>query len=162
MMDRQHWNEYFLDMAEQVASRSTCLRRKVGCVLVKEKRVIATGYNGAPSGAPHCDVTGCIRQQEGIPSGQRLDICRASHAEANAISQCARYGVPTEGATAYVTVSPCVTCAKLLVQAGIDCVVYRGIYPDDASADVLTQGNVLIIDWAPGSGDIVLSGGGKK
>jgi dCMP deaminase len=131
-------------------------------VLVKEKRVIATGYNGAPSGAPHCDVTGCIRHQEGIPSGQRLDICRASHAEANAISQCARYGVPTEGATAYVTVSPCVTCAKLLVQAGIDCVVYRGIYPDDASADVLTQGNVLIIDWAPGSGDIVLSGGGKK
>jgi len=162
MMDRQHWNDYFLDMAEQVASRSTCLRRKVGCVLVKEKRVIATGYNGAPSGAPHCDVTGCIRQHEGIPSGQRLDICRASHAEANAISQCARYGVPTEGATAYVTVSPCVTCAKLLVQAGIDCVVYRGIYPDDASADVLTQSHVLIIDWAPGSGDIVLSGGGKK
>ena len=162
MMDRQHWNDYFLDMAEQVASRSTCLRRKVGCVLVKEKRVIATGYNGAPSGAPHCDVTGCIRQQEGIPSGQRLDICRASHAEANAISQCARYGVPTEGATAYVTVSPCVTCAKLLVQAGIDCVVYRGIYPDDASADVLTQSHVLIIDWAPGNGDIVLSGGDKK
>ena len=159
---RQNWNDYFLDMAEQVASRSTCLRRKVGCVIVKEKRVIATGYNGAPSGAPHCDVTGCIRQQEGIPSGQRLDICRASHAEANAISQCARYGVPTEGATAYVTVSPCVTCAKLLVQAGIDCVVYRGIYPDDASADVLTQSHVLIIDWAPGSGDIVLSGGGKK
>ena len=159
---RQNWNDYFLDMAEQVASRSTCLRRKVGCVLVKEKRVIATGYNGAPSCAPHCDVTGCIREANGIPSGERLDICRASHAEANAISQCARYGVPTEGATAYVTVSPCVTCAKLLVQAGIDCVVYRGIYPDDASADVLTQSHVLIIDWAPGSGDIVLSGGGKK
>lgn len=148
MMDRQHWHDYFLDMAEQVASRSTCLRRKVGCVLVKEKRVIATGYNGAPSGAPHCDVTGCIRQQEGIPSGQRLDICRASHAEANAISQCARYGVPTEGATAYVTVTPCSACAKLLVQAGVKSVVYRGAYPDDASADVLAQSGVLIVEWS--------------
>ena len=149
MMDmRQHWHDYFLDMAEQVSTRSTCLRRKVGCVLVRDKRVVATGYNGAPSGAPHCDATGCLRQQMGIPSGQRLDICRASHAEANAISQCARHGVSTDGATAYVTVTPCSACAKLLVQAGVKCVVYRGAYPDDASADVFAQSGVLIVEWS--------------
>lgn len=146
-MNRKHWHIYFLDMAEHAATRSTCTRRQVGCVLVKDKRVIATGYNGAPSGAEHCDVTGCLRQACGIPSGQRLDICRASHAEANAIAQCARFGVAAEGATAYITVTPCVTCAKLLVQAGVKAVVCRGRYPDDAGMEYLRAGGVTITEW---------------
>ena len=146
-MNRKHWHTYFLDMAEHAATRSTCTRRQVGCVLVKDKRVIATGYNGAPSRAPHCEAVGCLREQLGIPSGQRLDICRASHAEANAVSQCARYGVSTEGATAYITVTPCVTCAKLLVQAGVVEVVCRGRYPDDAAHGVLRDSGVKLTEW---------------
>lgn len=147
-MTRKHWHTYFLDMAEHAATRSTCTRRQVGCILVREKRVIATGYNGAPSGAAHCDETGCLRQQLGIPSGERLDMCRASHAEANAVSQCARHGVPTDGATAYVTVTPCVTCAKLLVQAGVTTVVCRGKYPDDSAAGVLRASGVTLLEWS--------------
>ena len=142
--NREHWDDYFMRLATTASTRTTCTRRGVGCVLVRGKRIIATGYNGAPSGAPHCDKTGCLRQQKGIPSGERLDICRASHAEANAITQCARFGVGCEGATAYVTVTPCRACAKLLVQAGIERIVCGGQYPDAEVYTICREAGVSI------------------
>lgn len=144
-MTRRTWEQYFMRLAYEVARRSTCTRRGVGCILIKDKRIIATGYNGAPSGAPHCDETGCIREAQSIPSGERLDICRASHAEANAITQCARFGVPCDGATAYVTVTPCRACAKLLVQAGVKRIVCDGLYPDESVWDICSEGGVEIV-----------------
>ena len=107
MAQRVSWDEYFLQIAALAATRSTCLRRNVGCVLVRDRHVLATGYNGVPAKAPHCADKGCLRQELHIPSGQRMDICRAVHAEANAIAQCAKLGVCVQGATAYVTVTPC-------------------------------------------------------
>ena len=117
---RKSWDEYFMEIAEIVKTRSTCLRRQVGAVIVKDNRIITTGYNGAPSGLRHCtDIGGCERERLHIPSGQRHELCRALHAEQNAIIQAAKVGVSTEGATIYITLQPCVICAKMLVNAGI-------------------------------------------
>ena len=125
---RPGWDEYFMGLASHAASRSTCLSRKVGAVAVKDKRVLATGYNGAVSGSPHCGDVGCLR--EGAPSGTALHQCRAVHAEANAIAQAARFGVSLDGATAYVTCQPCAACFKLLMQAGVARIVWAEGYPD--------------------------------
>ncbi len=125
---RPGWDEYFSSLASFVASRSTCLSRKVGAVAVKDKRVLATGYNGSCSGAPHCGDVGCLR--EGAPSGTALHQCRAVHAEANAVAQAARFGAALEGATIYVTCQPCASCCKLLMQAGIVRIVWAEGYPD--------------------------------
>lgn len=139
---RPTWQAYWLAMANLVASRSTCLRRHVGAVLVIDNRAIATGYNGSASGNAHCIDVGCIREKQNIPSGQRLDLCVASHSEANAIAQAARFGVPIAGATLYCTTQPCAGCSKLIVQAGIRTVIYQGDYPDISGLDILRDGGV--------------------
>lgn len=143
-MKRPDWNEYFMRMAELAAERSTCTRRKVGAVLVKDKRVLATGYNGAPKKIPHCEETGCLRKQLNIPSGQRHEICRGIHAEQNLIAQSAVHGVKTEGATVYCTNQPCIICAKLLINAGIKKIYYKRPYNDQFPIQILRQSNVII------------------
>ncbi|MBQ6454294.1 MAG: cytidine/deoxycytidylate deaminase family protein [Coriobacteriales bacterium] len=139
---RPSWDEYFMSIADQVATRSTCLRRQIGAVIVKDKRLLATGYNGAPSGLPHCLDIGCLRQQMGIPSGQRHELCRAIHAEQNAIVQAAKYGTSIEGGTIYTTAYPCVMCAKMIINAGLKRIVYRDSYPDDLSTELLKESGI--------------------
>lgn len=142
--ERPTWDEYFMEVASVVAKRATCLRRSVGAVVVKDKRILATGYNGAPSGLAHCAVVGCLRDKLGIPSGQRVEICRGLHAEQNALIQAAKYGIPLEGSTIYVTLEPCVTCAKMLVNAGIQRIVYEEQYVDQLSRDILGEAKVQV------------------
>lgn len=123
---RPSWDEYFMDITKRVATRSTCLRRAVGAILVHDKRIIASGYNGGPTGLAHCLDIGCLREKLGIPSGQQHELCRGIHAEQNAIIQAARYGVSIEGATLYCTTQPCTQCTKMLINAGITEIVYAG------------------------------------
>ena len=139
---RPHWDDYFMDITLFVATRSTCLRRHVGAVLVKDKRILATGYNGAPSGIEHCLEAGCLREQLGIPSGERHELCRALHAEQNAMIQAALHGVSTKGATLYCTNLPCVICSKMLINAGIVKVVYQEDYPDELADEMLTAAGI--------------------
>ena len=142
---RPSWDEYFMQMAELTAQRSTCLRRKVGAVIVKDKHIIATGYNGAPRGLRHCgDLGGCLRQKLGIPSGTKHEICYAIHAEQNAIIQAAKLGISIDGATLYCTHYPCTICAKMIVNSGIKRVVFLHPYPDDFSGTILSEGGVLV------------------
>lgn len=123
---RLSWELYFLEIANLVAERSTCLRRQVGAIAVKDRRIIATGYNGQIKNAPHCKV--CLREELGIPSGEREEICRAIHAEQNVIIQCAIYGVSIKGSTLYCTTKPCITCFKMLVNAEIPHILYLKPY----------------------------------
>jgi dCMP deaminase len=141
---RPSWDEYFLEMSALVAKRSTCLRRSVGAVIVKEKRILATGYNGAPSGLKHCVEIGCIRQQLKIPSGERHELCRALHAEQNALIQACLHGISVKGATLYATTQPCVICAKMLINAGIKEIVIAGGYPDKMALSFLKQAKIKI------------------
>lgn len=138
-MNRPSWDSYFMDIVELVKTRSTCLRRQVGAIIVKDKHIIATGYNGAPRWCKHCDEVGCLREKMNVPSGERHELCRAVHAEQNAILQAASYGVGVEGTTLYTTTQPCILCAKSLINAGIKRVVYRGTYPDNMSLDMLRE-----------------------
>ena len=124
-MQRPSWDEYFMGITELVAQRSTCLRRHVGAVLVRDKRIITTGYNGAPVNIKHCLDAGCLREQMGIPSGERHELCRGLHAEQNAIIQAAIQGVNIQGATLYCTNMPCSICTKMLINAGIVKIFYR-------------------------------------
>jgi len=143
---RASWDEYFMEIAEIVKTRSTCLRRQVGAVIVKDNRIITTGYNGAPSGLKHCtELGGCERQRLGIPSGERHELCRALHAEQNAIIQAAKLGISTDGGTAYVTLQPCVICAKMLINAGIVRIVHKGAYPDPLARDMLEEADIEIV-----------------
>ena len=142
-MTRPSWNSYFMDIARLVATRSTCQRRKVGAVLVKDKRILASGYNGVPCGMEHCDNVGCLRESMRIPSGERHELCRGVHAEQNALIYAAKYGISTEGATLYCTHSPCLICAKMLVQAGVKQVFYADGYEDLMTFEML--GNELEI-----------------
>ncbi len=142
--NRPGWDEYFMQVAGVVATRSTCLRRNIGAVIVRDKRILATGYNGAPTGLPHCIDVGCLKDKLGIPSGQRQEVCRALHAEQNAIVQAARYGIPVEGSTLYCTTEPCSVCAKTLINAGIRRVVYQEPYPDGLSRDLLSGAGVKV------------------
>lgn len=143
---RVSWDEYFMQIAEIAKTRSTCLRRQVGAVIVHENRIITTGYNGAPSGLRHCtEIGGCERERLGIPSGQRHELCRALHAEQNAIIQAAKIGVSTEGCTIYITLQPCVICAKMLVNAGIVRIVHKGEYPDELSRSMLEEAGIEIV-----------------
>jgi dCMP deaminase len=143
-LDRPDWDQYFMQMAEFAATRTTCLRRAVGAVIVKDRRVLATGYNGAPQGLTHCEELGCLRQQLNVPSGQRHELCRALHAEQNAIITAARYGVNIDGATIYVTTQPCVVCAKMLINAGITEIVYKNPYPDELSMNMLGESGIKL------------------
>jgi len=131
-------------MSKLVAKRSTCLRRSVGAVLVKDKRILATGYNGAPRGLKHCIDMGCIRQRLKIPSGERHELCRALHAEQNALIQASLYGISVAGSTLYATNQPCVICAKMLINAGIKEIVIADGYPDKMAADFLKQAKIKI------------------
>ena len=138
-MPRPSLDEYFMSIAEQVSGRSTCLRRHTGAVLVKDKWMLATGYNGAPAGLAHCEDIGCLREQRNIPSGSHHELCRGIHAEQNAVIQAARYGTPIDGATAYCTHQPCVLCAKILINAGVEEIVFRDPYPDPLAAELLAE-----------------------
>jgi len=139
-MGRPELDDYFMKIAEVVASRSTCLRRKAGAVLVKDKRILSTGYNGVPKGLPHCEDTGCPRKN--YPSGTHHELCRAVHSEQNAIVQAAIHGVSIEGATLYCTHQPCTLCAKMLINAGIKRVVYKEEYPDNESLKFFKQAGI--------------------
>lgn len=141
---RPSWTEYFMEIAKLVATRSTCLRRQVGAVLVRDKRILSTGYNGAPSGVDHCLDVGCLREQLGIPSGQRHELCRAVHAEQNAIIQAALHGVSTKGAILYCTTQPCVLCAKMLINAGVEEIFFQGSYPDELALSLLKEAKVKL------------------
>lgn len=143
MNNRISWDEYFLRMAYFVAERSTCLRRHVGAVAVRDHHVLATGYNGPPSGFDHCDrLGGCLREERGIKSGTDLANCRATHAEQNLIVQAARHGTSLQGCTVYCTHQPCSVCAKLLVGVGVSIVIYAESYPDKEALEILYKGNV--------------------
>jgi dCMP deaminase len=148
---RPSWDEYFMEVAHVVRKRSTCLRRHVGAVLVKDKRILATGYNGAPSGLLHCLETGCMRQKLKIPSGQRHEICRGAHAEQNAIAQAALLGVSTKDSEIYITAHPCSVCAKILINAGLKRIVYDGNYPDPMAVEILAQSCIKVERFMPKS-----------
>jgi dCMP deaminase len=137
-------DQYFMNMCHVVATRSTCLRNHVGTVITKDKQILSTGYNGAPVGVVNCLDIGCIRIQEGIPSGTRHEKCKAVHAEQNAIIQAARHGVSIVGATLYCTHQPCILCTKMIINAGIKRVVYGQTYPDEEALEMLYSVGILI------------------
>jgi dCMP deaminase len=142
---RPSWDTYFMEIAQHVATRSTCLRRKVGAIIVREKRILATGYNGAPRGLPHCLDVGCIREQLSIPSGERHELCRGIHAEQNAIIQAATSGTSIENADIYSTHYPCSLCIKMILNTGIRRVIYMDGYPDDLAKTIANEGNLEIL-----------------
>ncbi len=141
---RPGWDEYFLEVAHLVAKRSTCLRRRVGAVAVRGKRILATGYNGAPSGLAHCSEIGCIRQKLNIPSGQRQELCRALHAEQNVLIQAEIHKIDLKGATLYATNQPCVTCSKILISVGLKDIVISEGYPDELARKMLKEAGIKI------------------
>ena len=143
--DRPSWHEYFMGICELVAGRSTCLRRKVGAVLVKDKRILCSGYNGAPSRVPHCAQTGCLRKQLKVPSGEKHELCRGFHAEQNAIIQAAFHGIAVEGAVLYCTNQPCSICAKMIINAGIKTIYYRDGYDDPLALEMFDQAKVNLV-----------------
>jgi DNA-binding NarL/FixJ family response regulator/deoxycytidylate deaminase len=142
MTNRPEWDIYFLLMAQVAASRSTCLRRKVGAVLVRDRQILSTGYNGAPRGVSHCEKTGCLRERLGIASGERHEICRGSHAEINAIAQAAAAGTATAGSWLYCTHEPCIYCTKALINAGCEKVFSLHPYPDELARAVMAESGV--------------------
>ena len=144
MDKRPSWDEYFMEMAVLTAKRSTCLRRNVGAVIVKDRHIVATGYN---RGLEHCGDRegGCLRQQMGVPSGEKHELCRALHAEQNAIIQAATLGQSIEGASIYITHQPCVICAKMIINAGIERIIVKEGYPDQLSVDILMEAGLRIV-----------------
>ncbi len=146
-MERPGNDEYFMEMAFLVAKRSTCLRRRVGAVVVRDKHVISTGYNGSPRGTLHCEELGCIRQQMNIPSGTRHELCRGVHAEQNAVAQAAYFGTSVKDATIYTTTYPCSMCAKILINAGIKEVVYAEGYVDDLSKKLFAETDIKVREF---------------
>ena len=137
-------DEYFMEMARLASKRSTCLRHNVGCVVVKDKRVLATGYNGAPKGLKHCEEVGCIRTKLNVPHGERHELCRGLHAEQNAIIQAALFGVSIKNSTIYSTHYPCSICAKMLINADIKEIVYDKDYEDDLAKQILSESNIKV------------------
>jgi dCMP deaminase len=146
-MSRPGWDAYFMDIVELVKTRSTCLRRQVGALIVKDRRILATGYNGSPMGTKHCAEVGCLREKLNIPSGQRHDICRAAHAEQNAIVQAAYSGTCIKDSDMYITTQPCSICAKLIINAGIKKIVFKGDYPDDLAMSLLNEAGVRVVKY---------------
>ena len=141
---RISWDEYFMQIAHLVSQRSTCLRRNVGAVIVKDKRMLATGYNGAPRGLAHCLEIGCIREKLKIPSGQRHELCRGLHAEQNAIIQASLYGISVKDSAIYVTNQPCIICAKMLINAGVSEIVISDGYPDEMAGKLLKEAGIKV------------------
>lgn len=141
---RPSWDEYFLEVARLVSRRTTCLRRSVGAVLVKDKKILATGYNGAPSGLSHCIDIGCLREKLKIPSGERHELCRGLHAEQNALIQASLYGISAKDSVLYITNQPCIICAKMLINAGIKEIVIAEGYPDKMARDFLNEAKIKV------------------
>lgn len=148
---RPSWETYFMDIAHLVAKRSTCRRRAVGALLVKDKRILSTGYNGAPSGLKHCLDIGCLREKLNIASGERHELCRGIHAEQNAIIQAALHGVSIKDATLFCTNQPCLICAKMLINASITKIYYHSGYPDAMSIGMFKEANVELIKYRENS-----------
>lgn len=145
MDKRPNWDEYFMEIARLVSTRSTCLRRQVGAVIVKERQILSTGYNGSPKGLKHCSEIGCERQRLNIPSGERHEICRAVHAEQNAIVQAAYNGVSIKDSVIYTTLRPCILCAKLIINSGIKKIIFEGEYASDKAMDLIEEANIEVI-----------------
>ena len=150
-LKRPSWEEYFMDISILVAKRSTCLRRAVGAVIVKDKRILSTGYNGAPSGIRHCGEVGCLRETLNIASGERHELCRGIHAEQNAIIQAAYHGVSIAGASLFCTNLPCSICTKMIINAGIKTIYYQDGYADELSKDLLKETPIEVIHLTPTS-----------
>lgn len=141
---RPSWDTYFMEIAVLVSKRSTCLRRSVGAVIVKDRRILSTGYNGAPSGIRHCLETGCLRERMKVASGERHELCRGIHAEQNAIIQAAYHGVSIRGASLFCTNLPCSICAKMIINAGIQSVVYLSGYADGMSEEMFAEAGIVL------------------
>ena len=141
-MPRIAWPDYFMRIALLVAERSTCLRRKVGAIAVKDKRILATGYNGVPAGVAHCEAVGCLRAKLHVPSGERHELCRGLHAEQNVIIQAAVHGISLAGAEIYATTQPCLICSKMLINCGVTAIYYAQGYPDPLSESMLQEAGV--------------------
>lgn len=153
-MKRTDWNEYFMQIAKLIATRSTCIRKQVGAVIVKDRHILATGYNGSPQGTKHCTELGCLRVELKIPHGMRYEMCRACHGEENAILQSARYGVSIEGADIYCTHKPCVNCTKMILNSGIKRVFYEidDLQQDALQDSLIQQAKVEFIKLQPNYG----------
>ena len=146
---RPSWDEYFMKITELVATRSTCLRRSVGAIVVKNKRILTTGYNGPPEGLKHCDeLGGCLRDKLKIPSGERMELSRAVHAEQNAIIQAAKLGISIQGGEMYITTHPCFICAKMIINAGIKRIVYKEGYPDKFAREILKEAGIKVVKFS--------------
>lgn len=143
-MKRPDWDQYFMEIAAVVSKRSTCLRRQVGALIVKNRQIVATGYNGSPVNMAHCEETGCLREQLQVPSGQNHELCRGIHAEQNAVVQAAYHGVSVQGGTLYCTHQPCVVCTKILLNAGISRIVYANPYPDKLAEAMLASSGIEV------------------
>ena len=146
---RPDWQTYFMNIAQLVASRSTCIRRQVGAIIVKENRILSTGYNGTPTGIRHCLDRGCLRDELKIPSGQRHELCRGLHAEQNAIIQAAYHGVSIESGEIYCTNQPCIICAKMIINAGLKKIIIGNSYPDELAAEMLDEAGLKVVVLAP-------------
>ncbi|MGB7919933.1 MAG: cytidine/deoxycytidylate deaminase family protein [Desulfobacterales bacterium] len=142
---RPSWDTYFMNITTLVAQRSTCTRRAVGAIIVKDKRILSTGYNGAPSGIRHCLEVGCLRESLQVPSGERHELCRGIHAEQNAIIQAAYHGVSVNNAVLYCTNQPCVICAKMIINAGIKKIYYQSGYSDALAQEMLSEAGIDLI-----------------
>lgn len=144
MTERPDWDHYFMEIAAVVSTRSTCLRRQVGALLVLNKRILSTGYNGAPGGLSHCLEIGCIREKLNIPSGERHELCRGIHAEQNAIIQAAVHGVAINNSMLYCTHYPCAQCAKMLINAGVKKLILSENYPDELAKKLFSEAGIDI------------------
>jgi dCMP deaminase len=148
---RPDWQTYFMRMADLVSTRSTCKRRKVGAVITLENRVLSTGYNGSPSGLRECLEIGCLREKLNIPSGERSELCRGTHAEQNAILQCAKFGITVDGSAIYVATSPCAHCAKSIIAVGIRQIFFKEFYNDSLAIELLNESGVKMdqVEYVP-------------
>jgi dCMP deaminase len=145
--NRPNWEEYFMEITRMVATRSTCLRREVGAIIVKDKRILATGYNGAPKGLVHCSEIGCMREKNKIPPGERHELCRGLHAEQNAIIQAAYHGISIKDSTIFCTNLPCVICSKMIINAGISKIVYHEGYADQLASELLAESGIELVKF---------------
>src|SRR4030067_1151546 len=144
-MARPDWDDYFMKIAEDVATRSTCIRRSVGAIIVKDKRILSTGYNGAPANIAHCTEETCLRTMYNVPSGERHELCRGLHAEQNAIIQAALHGASIKDATVYITHQPCSICTKMLINSGIKKIICRSAYNDRFAAELIAESGITLI-----------------
>lgn len=150
-MKRPSWEDYFMNLAYLISTRSSCRRRKVGAIIVKNKRILASGYNGAPKGLPHCEISSgseyeCLRSKFKVPSGTKQELCRGLHAEQNALIQAANYGVSTQNAELFCNITPCIVCSKMLINAGISKIYFVGNYPEGLGLKMLEDAGVELIN----------------